>query len=139
MTARSARPPNLEDVAARAGVSRATVSRVVNEHATVAPQLRERVRRAVEELGYVPNQAARSLMTRRSDSIAMVASEPDQRVFGDPFFSGILRGVSQEATAAGLQVVPVTTLAGTIAVIEAWRDGKPLATCPAAAGSDGNG
>lgn len=114
MTARSARPPNLEDVAARAGVSRATVSRVVNEHATVAPQLRERVRRAVEELGYVPNQAARSLMTRRSDSIAMVASEPDQRVFGDPFFSGILRGVSQEATAAGLQVV--------LMMAQSWED-----------------
>jgi DNA-binding LacI/PurR family transcriptional regulator len=102
---RSARRPNLEDVAARAGVSRATASRVVNGQATVAPELREKVQRAVDELGYVPNQAARSLMTQRADSIALVASEPDVRVFGDPFFSGIVRGVSLEANRAGLQVV----------------------------------
>ena len=105
VSAPAVRRPNLEDVAARAGVSRATVSRVVNGQATVAEDLRERVERAVEELGYVPNQAARTLMTRRSDSIALVASEPDVRVFGDPFFSGIVRGVSFEANSAGLQIV----------------------------------
>ena len=104
-TAHAARRPNLEDVAARAGVSRATVSRVVNGQGTVAAELKERVDRAVEELGYVPNQAARSLMTRRFDSIALMASEPDVRVFGDPFFSGIVRGVTTEANRAGLQVV----------------------------------
>ena len=72
MTARSARPPNLEDVAARAGVSRATVSRVVNEHATVAPQLRERVRRAVEELGYeiaTPEEARATLGLKGGDRV----------------------------------------------------------------------
>jgi DNA-binding LacI/PurR family transcriptional regulator len=97
--------PNLEDVAARAGVSRATVSRVVNGQATVAEDLRERVQKAVDELGYVPNQAARALMTRRSDAIALLASEPATRVFGDPFFSGIVRGVSLETNRAGLQLV----------------------------------
>jgi DNA-binding LacI/PurR family transcriptional regulator len=86
-------------------VSRATVSRVVNGQATVAEALRDRVQRAVDELGYVPNQAARSLMTRRTDSIALVAAEPDVRVFGDPFFSGVVRGVSLESIAVGLQVV----------------------------------
>lgn len=97
--------PSLEDVAARAGVSRATVSRVVNDHTTVAADLRERVQQAVEELGYVPNSAARALTTRRTDAIALVASEPDVRVFGDPFFSGIVRGVSLEANRAGLHLV----------------------------------
>ncbi len=97
--------PNLEDVAARAGVSRATVSRVVNGQATVAEDLRGRVQKAVDELGYVPNQAARALMTRRSDAIALLASEPAARVFGDPFFSGIVRGVSMETNRAGLQLV----------------------------------
>ena len=97
--------PNLEDVAARAGVSRATVSRVVNGQATVADDLRERVQRAVDELGYVPNQAARALTTKRSDAVALVASEPAARVFGDPFFSGIVRGVSTETNRAGLQLV----------------------------------
>lgn len=99
------RRPNLEDVAAAAGVSRATVSRVVNQHSTVDPELRERVQRAIDEVGYVPNVVARALMTRRNDSIALVASEPDVRVFGDPFFAGIIRGVSQEANAAGLHLV----------------------------------
>ena len=97
--------PNLEEVAARAGVSRATVSRVVNGLSTVDPELRVRVQRAIDELGYVPNQAARSLMTRRTDALALLVSEPDVRVFSDPFFSGIIRGVSQEINAAGLQLV----------------------------------
>lgn len=97
--------PNLEDVAARAGVSRATASRVVNAQASVAPDLRERVDRAIAELGYVPNQMARALMTRRTDSIALVVPEPDVRIFADPFFSGIVRGVSIECSRAGLQLV----------------------------------
>ncbi len=96
--------PTLEQVAAAAGVSRATVSRVVNDHASVDPELRARVERVVAELGYVPNQAARSLVTRRTNTLALVASEPDVRVFGDPFFSGVVRGVSQEASRAGLQI-----------------------------------
>ena len=99
------RRPNLEDVAARAEVSRATVSRVVNGHASVAPGIRERVQEAIDELGYVPNQAARALMTNRSGAVALVASEPAARVFGDPFFSGIVRGVSLETNRAGLQLV----------------------------------
>jgi DNA-binding LacI/PurR family transcriptional regulator len=78
---------------------------VVNGQATVAEDLRERVQKAVDELGYVPNQAARALMTRRSDAIALLASEPATRVFGDPFFSGIVRGVSMETNRAGLQLV----------------------------------
>ncbi len=96
--------PNLEQVAALAGVSRATVSRVVNGSSSVAPALRKKVEQAVADLGYVPNQAARSLVTRRTDTIALVASEPDVRVFGDPFFADIVRGVSHEAMGAGLQV-----------------------------------
>lgn len=98
--------PTLERVAARAGVSRATVSRVVNGSTRVAPGIREAVMRAVDELGYVPNLAARSLVTQRTDSIALVVSEPPTRVFSDdPFFSGIIRGVSQELEAADKQLV----------------------------------
>jgi len=96
--------PNLEQVAAVAGVSRATVSRVVNGLATVAPHLRERVERAVSDLGYVPNRAARSLVTRRTDTVALVVSEPEDRLFGDPFFSDIVRGASQELVEVGIQM-----------------------------------
>ncbi|MEW9527278.1 LacI family DNA-binding transcriptional regulator [Microbispora sp. NPDC049125] len=98
--------PTLEAVAARAGVSRATVSRVVNGRLTVTPQIRDAVKRAVDELGYVPNSAARSLVTQRTDSIALIVSEPPTRVFSeDPMFSTVIRSASLELEAADKQVV----------------------------------
>ncbi|GAB2824696.1 LacI family DNA-binding transcriptional regulator [Actinoallomurus bryophytorum] len=100
------RRPTLEAVAARAGVSRATVSRVVNGATNVKPGVRAAVIQAVEELGYIPNSAARSLVTQRTDSIALVVSEPPSRVFSDdPFFSAAIRAVSQELEAADRQVL----------------------------------
>ncbi|MFB8776387.1 LacI family DNA-binding transcriptional regulator [Streptomyces broussonetiae] len=101
--------PTLEAVAARAGVSRATVSRVVNGGNGVRSALAERVRRAVEELGYVPNQAARTLVTRRNDAVAVVIAEPETRVFTDPFFARQLRGISKELTAHDNQLVLLLT------------------------------
>ncbi|MFI6271304.1 LacI family DNA-binding transcriptional regulator [Micromonospora zamorensis] len=102
----TAQRPTLEAVAARAGVSRATVSRVVNGSTTVAEPIREAVTRAVAELGYVPNLAARSLVTQRTDSIALVMPEAATRVFSDDqVFPGIIRGVSQELEAADKQLV----------------------------------
>ncbi|MFB0620672.1 LacI family DNA-binding transcriptional regulator [Streptomyces sp. AGS-58] len=101
--------PTLEAVAERAGVSRATVSRVVNGGDGVRKPLAERVRRAVEELGYVPNQAARSLVTRRHDAVAVVIAEPEARVFADPFFALQLRGISKELTAHDNQLVLLLT------------------------------
>lgn len=94
---RNERParPTLEAVAAHAGVSRATVSRVVNGGAGVRDEVRERVRRSVHALGYTPNIAARSLVTRRTGAVAVVITEPESRVFSDPFFSRQLRGISR--------------------------------------------
>jgi DNA-binding LacI/PurR family transcriptional regulator len=64
------------------------------------------VEQAIRELGYVPNLAARSLVTQRTDSIALVLPEPAARVFSDdPFFAGIVRGVSQELEEHGKQLV----------------------------------
>ncbi len=98
--------PTLENVAQRAGVSRATASRVVNGSTSVAPHIRDKVLNAVDALGYVPNQAARSLVTQRTDSIALVASETASRVFSDdPFFAAVIRGVSLELEAADKQLV----------------------------------
>ncbi|MET9548814.1 LacI family DNA-binding transcriptional regulator [Streptomyces sp. NPDC006627] len=101
--------PTLEAVAARAGVSRATVSRVVNGDPGVRETLAERVRHAVDELGYVPNRAARSLVTRRHDAVAVVIAEPETRVFADPFFALQLRGISKELTARDVQLVLLLT------------------------------
>jgi DNA-binding LacI/PurR family transcriptional regulator len=87
------------------GVSRATVSRVVNGSARVSPDVRLRVQVAVERLGYTPNRAARSLVTRRSDSVAVVIAQPAGQVFTDPFFPRLLRGISSVLTANDLQLI----------------------------------
>lgn len=98
--------PTLEQVAARAGVSRATVSRVINGNKNVAERIRLVVERAVEELRYVPNTAARSLVTQRTGSFGLVVSEPPSRLFSDdPYFAGVARGVSQQLDAANRQLV----------------------------------
>ncbi|MFF1646474.1 LacI family DNA-binding transcriptional regulator [Streptomyces sp. NPDC058240] len=102
--ARDARP-TLEAVAARAGVSRATASRVVNGGAGVRKPLVDQVRKAVEELGYVPNHAARTLVTRRNGAVAVIIDEPEFRIFSDPFFSQQIRGISRELTLHDSQLV----------------------------------
>ncbi|PRX45178.1 LacI family transcriptional regulator [Prauserella shujinwangii] len=102
--------PTLEEVAREAGVSRSTVSRVINDLPGVSARAREAVNRAIERLRYVPNEAARSLVTRRTNSIALVVSEPGDRVFGDPFFAGVLRGI--HAGLAGSKRQLVLMLAG---------------------------
>ena len=107
-------PPTLEQVAALAGVSRATVSRVVNGSPGVRPVVRAQVELAVAKLGYVPNRAARSLVTRRADSVALVVSEPHARFFSEPFFAGMVRGVS--AALADEGVCPVGSLQGVGAI-----------------------
>ncbi|WP_328321043.1 LacI family DNA-binding transcriptional regulator [Streptomyces sp. NBC_00388] len=97
--------PTLEAVAARAGVSRATASRVVNGGAGVRQPLVDRVQEAVDELGYVPNHAARTLVTRRNGAVAVIIAEPEIRIFSDPFFSQQLRGISRELTLHDSQLV----------------------------------
>ncbi|MEU8956267.1 LacI family DNA-binding transcriptional regulator [Streptomyces sp. NPDC048518] len=82
----------LEDVAREAGVSRATVSRVINGVRNVDPAIREVVRAAIERTGYAPNRAARSLVTRRTETIALVISgageESESRTSGDATTDG---------------------------------------------------
>jgi DNA-binding LacI/PurR family transcriptional regulator len=95
----------LEEVALLAGVSRATVSRVVNGSTKVSPDVRVDVQAAIERLGYVPNRAARSLVTRRSDSIGVVITEPTGRLFSDPFFPRLMRGISSELAARDRQLI----------------------------------
>ncbi|AEN13685.1 MULTISPECIES: LacI family DNA-binding transcriptional regulator [unclassified Streptomyces] len=97
--------PTLEAVASRAGVSRATVSRVVNGGAGVRQPLVDQVRKAVDELGYIPNHAARTLVTRRNGAVAVIIDEPEFRIFSDPFFSRQIRGISRELNAHDAQLV----------------------------------
>ncbi|MFF5188997.1 LacI family DNA-binding transcriptional regulator [Streptomyces sp. NPDC000345] len=104
-TTANLRRPTLEDVARRAGVSRSTVSRVVNGEARVSAEVVARVRAVIDALGYVPNQAARQLVTRRTNAIAVVATPPEGRLFLDPFFDLLLRGVRRELAEHGAQAV----------------------------------
>jgi DNA-binding LacI/PurR family transcriptional regulator len=101
---RSPGRPTLDAVAARAGVGRGTASRVLNGSPQVSPQARAAVEAAIVELGYVPNRAARSLVTQRTDSVALVVSESQERVFGEPFFAGVLRGINSALIETPLQL-----------------------------------
>jgi DNA-binding LacI/PurR family transcriptional regulator len=87
--------PTLEAVAAEAGVSRSTVSRVVNGSSHVSPDVLAAVNAAIDRLNYIPNRAARSLANRQTMAIALVVPEDTNRFFGDPFFAEIVQGITQ--------------------------------------------
>lgn len=93
---RGGRRPTLEEVAARAGVGRGTVSRVINGSPRVSDATRAAVEAAVAELEYVPNTAARALAANRTDAIALVVPEPETRFFAEPYFSDMLKGVGTQ-------------------------------------------
>lgn len=97
----------LNDVARRAGVSRATASRVVRGDVCVTAAKTQAVRKAVEELGYTPNSAARALVTRRTGTVALIIPEPDETVFSDPFLARVVRQVSRSLDQVDIQLVMV--------------------------------
>ena len=101
----------MDDVAAVAGVSRGTVSRVLNGGHNVSKPALDAVQRAIRKTGYVINQHARSLVTQRSHSVAFVLSEPQERLFEDPNFHVLLRGCTQSL--AEHDITLVMTIAGT--------------------------
>ena len=88
------RAPTLEEVASAAGVSRSTVSRVVNGSPLVREDVAAHVKKAIERMGYIPNRAARSLVNRQTMAIALIVPEDTSRFFGDPFFAAIVQGIT---------------------------------------------
>jgi LacI family transcriptional regulator, galactose operon repressor len=93
-------PRTIEDVAKRAGVSIATVSRVLNGTAQVKPEKAERVRLATEELHFVPHHAARVLASRKTMTLGLILSE-----IGGAFFPLLLKGIESEARAVGYELL----------------------------------
>lgn len=89
------RRPTITEVAKAAGVSVATVSRVVNGAQWVSPQTRSAVEEAIKATGYTTNHSARTLVTGRSDSLAFLLTEDHHLLFSDPTFSKLLRGTAE--------------------------------------------
>ncbi|GAB5078402.1 LacI family DNA-binding transcriptional regulator [Arthrobacter sp. AD-310] len=104
--------PTLEDLATAAGVSRSTASRAINGGLKVSPEAQAAVDAAIVALGYTPNRAARSLVTRRTGSIALVIPEPDARVMMDPFFAAVITGVNEALRDTDMQLVLLMSRAG---------------------------
>lgn len=105
------KPPTIHDVAREAGVSRGTVSRVLNGGHYVSPTAQEAVNAAIRKTGYVVNRHARSLITGRSDSVGFLLTEPQERFFEDPNFNILLRGCTQALAAHDIPLLLM--LAGT--------------------------
>lgn len=96
--------PTVYDVARHAGVSIKTVSRVANESSGVSPKTRRMVANAIRELGYVPNAAARSLVTGSSHTIGVVVDS-----ISDPFFAALVSVAESRALAAGYSTQVAST------------------------------
>ena len=94
----------LKDVAKSAGVSTATVSATLNQSAFVSPELQERVRKAVAELGYHPDGIARSLKKRSTQTLGVLISD-----ITNPFFTAVVRGIEDAANARGYALILCNT------------------------------
>lgn len=101
--ARSA-SPTISEVAAAAGVGRATAARTLGGYGYVSAEMRERVLDAAERLGYRANQLARSVSTGVSHTIGVVVAD-----ISNPFFGGVVRGVSEVASARGFDALVIST------------------------------
>jgi DNA-binding LacI/PurR family transcriptional regulator len=101
------RPPTLDEVALRAGVSVGTVSRVINNRQHVSTKARRAVESAVAELGYVPNMAARSLASQRRGAVVLAISSDDPALFANLFFAEVITGVNAVIEETDLELLLV--------------------------------
>ena len=99
------RRPTIDDVAAAAGVSRGTVSRVLNGGHWVSPDALTAVNAAIRKTGYRVNPHARSLATSRANSVAFLLTESHDRLFEDPNFAVLMRGASKALSVHDISLV----------------------------------
>lgn len=104
--------PTIRQVAAAAGVSRATASRVINGGELVSERARAAVEAAIAALGFTPNPVARNLARGRTSSVALVVPEPNVRVLTDPFFAETIVGLSASLEESDLQMVLLLARSG---------------------------
>jgi DNA-binding LacI/PurR family transcriptional regulator len=98
------RQPTLDEVALLAGVSRSAASRAVNDGPNVSRAKRDAVMKAVRDLGYVPNAAARALATNSAGAVVLAIANDDPTLFVDPFYAQIILGVATELDRADLDL-----------------------------------
>ena len=91
----------LEDIGRLSGVSRSTVSRVINDSTKVRPDVRERVLEVISKTGYTPNAAARSLVSGRTGLIGLVIPSRVHSLFEDPYFGRLIQGISAASNRSG--------------------------------------
>ncbi|WP_287044947.1 LacI family DNA-binding transcriptional regulator [Herpetosiphon sp.] len=85
----------IRQIAQLANVSRSTVSRVINNHPSVRPEVRQRVLEVIREQDYVPQAAARSLASRRTNVVTLLIPRSSAIIFTDPFFPLIIQGITE--------------------------------------------
>ena len=90
----------LEAIGQLAGVSRSTVSRVINDQASVSPEVRDRVKEIIRLTGYTPNVAARSLVSGRTGVIGLVIPSRVHSLFEDPYFARLIQGITAASNAS---------------------------------------
>ncbi|WP_243077039.1 LacI family DNA-binding transcriptional regulator [Microbacterium sp. SS28] len=98
------RPATVKDVAVEAGVSRGTVSRVLNGQPYVSDEAREAIEAAIAKVGFVPNRAARSLVMRSSQAVGLIVHEPHSLFVEDPNIGSILLGANAALSEADYQL-----------------------------------
>lgn len=96
-----ARKLNLEEIGRLAGVSRSTVSRVVNGEPNVSPEAKARVEAIIRQTGYRPHAAARSLASRRTGIVGLVIPSAVETLFDDPYFGRLILGISRATNLLG--------------------------------------
>lgn len=92
----------LEEIGKLSGVSRATVSRVINNYPHIRPEIRERVQTIIDQTGYKPNVVARTLVSNRSNIIGLIIPSVVQQVFSDPYFPTLISGIARGCNANNL-------------------------------------
>lgn len=119
LTRTRARRATINDVADAAGLSRGTVSRVMNGEKYVSDEAKQAVEEAIARVGYVRNSAARNLVTQESRAIGLIIHEPHSLLFEDPNIGSILLGANEVLSKADYQLVSL--------IIDSDRDSRRVA------------
>ncbi len=101
--------PTIYDIARVAGVSKSTVSRVLNKQTNISPEARDKVLKAIDELNYQPNKLARALTSSGFDAIMVISTRSAKTTAGNPFFSDVLHAITAKAEEEGFDVILQTS------------------------------